>query len=196
MEKEALTGGFKNPALEAAHAFRCAMNAMACPGERQILEGATPPARLSRAAGTLILTLCDPETPIFLAGAYDCDDLRKWIAFHSGAPFGPAAQCSFAVGTWMDLTPLTQFPMGCADYPDRSATLIVETGGTPLEEHVITGPGVKGSGTIALPSTAEFIENNMRFPLGLDFFFTAEDTLTAMPRSTRVQERHAHEEPA
>ena len=79
MQANTLSGGFTNPATQSAHAFRSVMEAMARPGTIQDIEGAEPPASLSSAAGTVLLTLCDTETPIYLAGAIDCADVREWL---------------------------------------------------------------------------------------------------------------------
>ena len=91
MQSEALIGGFKDPAIQSAHAFRSVMEAMARPGTVQEISGAVPPAPMSPAAGAVLLTLCDTETPVYLAGALDCDAVRSWLAFHTGAPLtGPS----------------------------------------------------------------------------------------------------------
>ena len=103
MQAEALDGGFADAPIEAARAFRAAMNVMARPGRIERLAGALPPAPLSPAAGTLILTLCDPETPVHLAGTHDTAALRDWITFHTGAPLVGAREAMFAVGAWQAL---------------------------------------------------------------------------------------------
>jgi alpha-D-ribose 1-methylphosphonate 5-triphosphate synthase subunit PhnH len=125
-----LTAASPTHPRDAAHAFRAAMNVMARPGRIERLAGARPPAPLSVAAGVLLLTLCDPETPLHLAGAHDTPEVRGWIAFHTGAPVVGRAQAAFAVGTWEALGPLEGYRIGEAEYPDRSATLIVEMTGT------------------------------------------------------------------
>ena len=125
MQTLSLTGGFRDAPKDAAFAFRAVMNAMAKPGEINSVTGAEPPAGLSIAAGVVLLTLCDPETPLYLAPSPDRPELRDWITFHTGAPFVPASAAQFALGTWDEL-PLSDFPLGSAAYPDRSATLIVE----------------------------------------------------------------------
>ncbi|MGR3490480.1 MAG: phosphonate C-P lyase system protein PhnH, partial [Shimia sp.] len=56
MDAQALTGGFADPAREAAHAFRSVMEAMARPGTIRDIAGAAPPTPLSPAAGAVILT--------------------------------------------------------------------------------------------------------------------------------------------
>jgi len=57
MQAETLAGGFDNPAIQSAHAFREVMEAMARPGTLRDITGAKPPAPLSTAAGSVLLTL-------------------------------------------------------------------------------------------------------------------------------------------
>jgi alpha-D-ribose 1-methylphosphonate 5-triphosphate synthase subunit PhnH len=182
----ALDGGFGHAPVDAAHAFRAAMSVMARPGRIERLAGACPPAPLSGAAGVLILTLCDPETPVHLAGAHDTPEVRGWIAFHTGAPVVGRAQAAFAVGTWEALLPLDGYRIGEADYPDRAATLIVEMADLRAEGARLTGPGIRDAAHLSLPETEAFRRNARTFPLGLDFFFTAGDRLAALPRTTRI----------
>lgn len=186
MEAAALTGGFSTPSLQSAQAFRRVMDAMARPGTIVEIEGAAPPAPLSVAAGGVVLTLCDPETPVYLAGMADAPAVRDWIAFHTGAPIVGAAECMFAVGGWSDLAPLTQFPVGTPSYPDRSATLIVECDALTASGATLHGPGIRSSAQLSLPELAPFQANHTLYPLGLDFMFTHGNHLAALPRSTEV----------
>jgi alpha-D-ribose 1-methylphosphonate 5-triphosphate synthase subunit PhnH len=181
-----LDGGFADAPVEAAHAFRAAMSAMARPGRIERLAGARPPAPLSVAAGTLILTLCDPETPVHLAGGHDTAEVRGWIAFHTGAPVVGRAEAAFAVGRWDALGPLDGYRIGEAEYPDRSATLIVEMDTLAAEGATLTGPGIREVAHLSLPETEAFRRNARLFPLGLDFFLTAGDRVAALPRTTRI----------
>lgn len=187
MDAEVLKGGFANAPVDAAHAFRAAMNAMARPGTVEEITGAVPPAPMSVAAGTLILMLCDPDTPVHLAGDWDCKEVRGWIAFHVGAPIVAAEDAMFAVGDWDALAPLTRFAIGTPEYPDRSATLIVEREALAAEGAVLRGPGIKDTADMALPEVAAFQVNATLFPLGLDFFFTSGAQVSALPRTTKVE---------
>lgn len=187
MQADALTGGFRDAPVEAARAFRGAMSAMARPGRIEELTGAVPPAPLSVAAGVLILTLCDSETPVYLAGAHDVATVRDWITFHTGAPFAGPERAMFALGTWEALMPLSPYPFGTSEYPDRSATLIVEMEALEAEGAALRGPGIKDSAELSLPEVAAFQQNAKAFPLGLDFFFTCEGRVAALPRTTRVE---------
>ncbi|TDK50545.1 phosphonate C-P lyase system protein PhnH [Antarcticimicrobium luteum] len=181
-------GGFADPAVDSARAFRAAMNVMAKPGEIRDLDSAQPPAPLSAAAGTLLLTLCDPETGVYLAGACDTPELRGWLAFHTGAPVVAAAEADFAVGTWAELMPLDPYRIGTSEYPDRSATLIVEMDALEQAGATLRGPGIKDSATLSLPDAAALAGNAMLYPLGLDFFFTCGGKVAALPRSTAISE--------
>lgn len=187
MDTQALTGGFADPARDAAHAFRSVMEAMARPGHIREIAGAVPPAPLSPAAGAVILTLCDADTPVHLAGDADCEAVRDWIAFHTGAPMAPATDCMFAVGTWAALTPLAPYPLGTSQYPDRSATLIVEMPKLQAEGGVLSGPGIKTTAALSLPESEAFAANRQHFPRGLDFIFTSGTRLAGLPRTTRVK---------
>ena len=185
MQANTLSGGFADPATQSAHAFRSVMEAMARPGTIQDIHGAAPPAPLSPAMGAVLLTLCDTETPVYLAGDMDCEAARAWLAFHTGAPFVGPAHCMFAVGKWDALAPLAVYPIGTSEYPDRSATLIVECSEL-APGATLTGPGIKETATLSLPDVEAFQANQTLFPLGLDFIFTCGECLAALPRSTEV----------
>ncbi|MBD3665738.1 phosphonate C-P lyase system protein PhnH [Sulfitobacter aestuariivivens] len=186
MQAQALSGGFADPATQSAHAFRSIMEAMARPGTLHGVSGALPPAPLSRAAGAVLLTLCDTETPAYLAGGANCDAVHAWLAFHTGVPLVGPSHCRFAVGSWSALTPLSAYPIGTSEYPDRSATLIVECPELTDSGEILTGPGIRNNAALSLPEVAAFQSNHALFPLGLDFIFTCGDRLAALPRSTKV----------
>lgn len=188
MTVQALTGGFTQAPQQAAQAFRAILESLARPGKISTLRGAQPPAPLSIAAGTALLTLTDGTTPLHLAGALDCAPVRDWVAFHIGAPLVTAQSAAFAVGTWADLMPLDRFPIGAPDYPDRSATLIVLVDDLSNDGARLTGPGIAKQARLSLPDVAAVQANAARFPLGLDFLFTAGDRIAGLPRSTKVED--------
>lgn len=187
MRETVLSGGFADAPAAAARAFRAAMAAIARPGRIVTLEGAAPPCPASVAAGVLLLTLCDGDTPLYLAGDHDVPGVRDWIAFHTGAPLVGPAEAVFALGTWPSLQPLDGYAQGTPEYPDRSATLIVERPDLAPEGAVLRGPGIRDRAALSLPDPAVFAGNAVRFPLGLDFFLTCGDRAAALPRSTQVE---------
>ena len=91
----------------------------------------------------------------------------------------------FALGTW-DTLPVPDFSRGTAEYPDRSATLIVETDELTDAGAVLRGPGIKDQAALSLPEAQAFQVNARLLPLGLDFIFTSGARLAALPRSTKV----------
>lgn len=188
MQSQSLAGGFSDLPVDAALAFRAALEAMARPGTIHEIGGAQAPAPLSAAAATLILTLCDAETPLHLAPGHDGPEIRDWVTFHTRAPLVARAEARFAIGGWQALAPLSDYAIGTAEYPDRSATLIVEMPALAAEGARLTGPGIETEAFLSLPEVAAFAANRALFPLGNDFFFTAGDSLAALPRSTIVED--------
>lgn len=186
MRTDPLSGGFGDPAIQSAHVFRSVMDAMARPGTVHTVSGVAPCAPLSVAAGAVLLTLCDAETPIHLAGAADCDAVRAWLAFHTGAPLTGPSGCMFAIGTWQALAPPSGYSIGTSAYPDRSATLIVDGAQLTASGATLSGPGIRDRAQLSLPDIATFQRNRALFPLGLDFIFTSGDRVAALPRTTEV----------
>ncbi|MBK1634463.1 phosphonate C-P lyase system protein PhnH [Rhodovulum adriaticum] len=184
----ALTGGFSDAPCDAARAFRAILEAMARPGRIYPVTGATPPAPLSVAAGTALLVLADGTTPVHLAGRFDTPEIRQWLTFHTGAPLTAPAEAAFAVGDWAGLLPLDAYRIGVPEYPDRSATLIVELDALKDEGARLTGPGIEHEHRLNLPEPAAFRANAALFPLGLDFIVTAGERVAALPRTTKVED--------
>ena len=186
MQTESMQGGFADAPVESALAFRAALEAMARPGTVQDVAGAVAPAPLSAAASVLALTLCDPETPVWLAPSVNTEAIQGWFRFHTGAPLVGRADAAFAFGSWGEFLPLTDFHIGTPEYPDRSATLIVE-----VEElgsaHGLTGPGIRERAALTVPGPGALQLNAALFPLGLDFFLCAGRHLAALPRTTVVE---------
>lgn len=187
MLDQALDGGFANPPADASRAFRAAMTAMARPGTLQTVEDVNQAVGLSPAAAILVLTLCDHETPLYLGESLDTPELRNWVAFHTGAPIAAKAGAMFALGTWADLAPLGDYSQGTPEYPDRSATLIVEMSELLAEGATLSGPGIKTTAQLSLPDAQAMALNNGQFPLGVDLFLTAGTQLAAVPRSTKIE---------
>jgi alpha-D-ribose 1-methylphosphonate 5-triphosphate synthase subunit PhnH len=187
MIAEALSGSFSDAPVQSARAFRDILEAMARPGTIRQVAGALPPDPLSVAAGVALLTLTDATTSLHLAGTADCPAVRDWIAFHIGAPLVGAGEADFALGTWEALQPVSRFRIGQPDYPDRSATLIVELDRLTNHGPSLTGPGIELATWLSLPETAAFHVNRALFPLGFDCLFTCGNRLAGLPRSTRVE---------
>lgn len=198
MRSEAnLDGGFAAPVFDAQATFRLVMDAMARPARSMAATPlANPPAGLAPLAGAMACALTDADTPVWLDPVLRSDALDAWIAFHTGAPRAEApVDAMFAlVGDPRSMPPLDRFSQGSQDYPDRSATLLLQVtsleGGVPL---TFGGPGIRGRETIApqgLPAdfAAQWRANSARFPRGVDLILVADGEIAGLPRSARLVE--------
>jgi alpha-D-ribose 1-methylphosphonate 5-triphosphate synthase subunit PhnH len=190
-----MPAGFVDKVLSAQSTFRSVMDAMARPGRVQrIAVAAGTPAAMMRGTAAIALTLFDHDTPIWLDQRMcETSDVAKWLKFHTGAPIvGDSSICSFAlIGDAGALPSLDRFSFGSSEYPDRSATLILQveslTQGAGFE---LRGPGIDGSTTLLATIPAGVFErlsiNQTLFPRGLDVVLVHDDTIVAIPRTTRL----------
>jgi alpha-D-ribose 1-methylphosphonate 5-triphosphate synthase subunit PhnH len=193
----ALAGGFADPVFDAQRVFRALLDAMARPG-RVVPLGphAAPPAPLSATAAALLLALADPNTPVFLDAPLAASPaVRAYIGFHAGAPIvATPGEAAFAVAADpVAMPPLSAFPCGTPDYPDRSATLILQVAslGGDGPGLGLAGPGIEESARLAvapLPAgfAAAWAANRAIHPCGVDLVFAGPASVAAMPRSTRL----------
>lgn len=189
---DVLEGGFSDPVLDSQSVFRALMNAMARPASiARVQTPMVPPSPLGLAAGAIACALIDADTPFWLDAAFDGDALKSWLAFHTGGqPAISMAEAVFAlVGVPFSMPAFDRFAQGTQEYPDRSATLILQLesleSGEPL---AFKGPGIKDVATIAprgLPRSfgAQWVVNRKRFPRGVDLVLAAGDVFACLPRS-------------
>jgi len=192
---ESLSAGFADPVGAAQATFRAVLTALSEPGRVLALELALePPPPLGPAAAAVALSLLDGDTPLW------CDRTSRGalpsLRFHTGVPLVEAPeQARFAlIADAAQLPSLAAFEAGSDEYPDRSATVIVEVGalgeGRAL---VLRGPGIPDRRTLAvrgLPAgfAAEWHANHARFPRGIDVILTAGNRLAGLPRSVLIEE--------
>jgi alpha-D-ribose 1-methylphosphonate 5-triphosphate synthase subunit PhnH len=191
-----LPPGFADKVLSAQSTFRSVMDAMARPGSVQrVTAGAGTPAGMMRGAAAIALTLFDHDTPIWLDAAMSATaDVARWLKFHTSAPV--IEDCSIAsfalIGDAEELPALDCFAFGSSEYPDRSTTLILQvdslTQGPAFE---LRGPGIDGSALLqAMIRPRDLFErlavNEALFPRGIDVVLVHDDTIVAIPRTTRL----------
>ncbi|MEM7640894.1 MAG: phosphonate C-P lyase system protein PhnH [Pseudomonadota bacterium] len=174
---------FTDHPTQSATAFRTLMQAMARPGTIHDLSAPAPDG-LSPAAAATLLVLADPTTPVWLPP--NAQAAHDWLVFHTGAPAGRRTDATFAAGPWSALAPLSDWPIGPPDYPDRSATLIVEVPTLDTPGPRLTGPGIETDATLPLPDPRAFAANAALYPQGVDVILTCGTRIAALPRSTRI----------
>jgi alpha-D-ribose 1-methylphosphonate 5-triphosphate synthase subunit PhnH len=187
--------GFAQPVSDSQASFRALLDAMAQPGRVVDLGTARQfvgiPG-LSPAAAAVALTLCDLETPVWLASS--CQAAGAWLRFHCGAPLVEPAAARFGFATSAaPLPPLESFDLGTVEYPDRSTTLVIDVAalgsGHPL---ILSGPGISGTTALRLDGlAAEFWSARAAldelFPRGVDLILTCGSHAAALPRTTQVE---------
>ncbi|MEZ5787034.1 MAG: phosphonate C-P lyase system protein PhnH [Xanthobacteraceae bacterium] len=187
--------GIADPALSAQANFRAIMAAMARPGTAHVLRApASAPQRLSRGAAAVALALCDQDTPVWLDAALAETDVADWLRFHTGAPIvSETGRAAFAfLAEPQHTPPFEAFALGTTEYPDRSATLVLQV--ESLEDGpvlALTGPGIKGRGALcARPLPQNFAhrlaENRVLFPRGVDLLLVTDRAVAALPRSVQI----------
>lgn len=188
--------GFDNPVDDAQAVFRATLEAFAHPGRLETLPVASGlPEGLSPALTALLLTLADPDTPVWLPADTPAA-ARAFLRFHCGCPLvdsvGEATFVCVPAGHAMPA--LADCAQGLPAYPDRSATLIVEVAslhdGDALTLH---GPGIETTQALRVRGLpADFRQswraNNARFPLGVDLLLASGEHFCAMTRTTHVEE--------
>ena len=191
-----LPAGFADKVLSAQSTFRSVMDAMARPGSVQRIGSATgAPAAMMRGAAAIALTLFDHDTPVWLDGRMSATpEVAQWLKFHTSAPVvTDSSIASFAlVGDPQSLLALDRFAFGSNEYPDRSTTLILQveslTDGPVVE---LRGPGIDGSTALrASIQPRDLFErlaiNATLFPRGIDVVLVHDDSIVAIPRTTRI----------
>ena len=189
-----LASGLADPVFGSQIVFRTVLDALSAPGSHFELSGGLGggPSGLPSAAATLLLTLADYETPVYLSK--DQPEIRHWLSFHTGAPaaFTPA-EASFAVIDATSGIHLGEFNQGEDRYPDLSTTVLVLCealdGGLTV---TLTGPGIKGQtefSPLGIDASLwrQIADNNAMFPLGVDLIFVAGAKLAGLPRSTQIE---------
>ena len=205
--------GFADPVDDAQAVFRAALTALSRPGlpvSLLSLPPALPVPGFSRGMLALALALCDRDTPLWLDAASDTPEARHHLRFHCAAPFTASpAEASFAfISRPKDMPRLHAFNQGRADFPDRSATLVISADlfETPTPAMELTGPGVRGNdrgcwrcfSVSGLPAWfwTDWAENRAAYPLGVDVIFVdsgasergiSHACLLGLPRTARVR---------
>lgn len=200
---DTIDGGFADPVFDAQAVFKAVMDAMARPGTiTPVKPRAVPPAPLAAAAAAIALTLCDHDTPVWLdTRLAESAAVYSWLGFHTGAPLvdRPARAAFALVADPARLPQLADFAQGTQEYPDRSATIVLQVATlarTVVQGYrtfVLEGPGIRNTATlVASPLPESFIEqwndNRARFPRGVDLILAAPDAIAGLPRTVRIVE--------
>lgn len=189
--------GFADPVRDAQRCFRKVLGAISYPGRLQDLCGllSAAPEPLYPTTAAVCLALFDVDTPVWLGEGMDTPDVRQFLSFHCGCPIPPSpGEAAFALlDVRMALPNLGRFHVGTPEYPDRAATLLIQT--PSLQDRAVvaaTGPGIANRQSFGIAELVpEFWAHraavNAGFPTGLDILFIDPRQLLGLPRTTCVE---------
>jgi alpha-D-ribose 1-methylphosphonate 5-triphosphate synthase subunit PhnH len=196
--------GFAEPALCSQDVFRHVLTALSLPGQVQTLDvngalsGMEAPRGAHPAAAAVLLALLDQDCKLWLSPGFDNSDAAAWLRFHTGCVVvTDAAGADFCwIASGAEVPALGQLAQGSAEYPDTSATCIVQVdllqSPGDATSWTLGGPGVNGCallcvGGLALDFAMQRRESQTHFPCGVDLLFTHGQTLVGLPRSTLIE---------
>jgi alpha-D-ribose 1-methylphosphonate 5-triphosphate synthase subunit PhnH len=195
--------GFADPVLDSQAAFRGCLAALATPGRLVRLNaGLDEIPGLHAAASALLLALLDQDTRLWISPGFAAGRVATTFKFHTGCSFAAApGEADFAlVSAAEELPPLDAFSAGSAEYPERSATVVLQvpaiddTGAADGGEGAwrLSGPGIRGEARLSIPALgngflAQWERNRVRFPRGVDFYLSSGERICGLPRTTRIE---------
>jgi alpha-D-ribose 1-methylphosphonate 5-triphosphate synthase subunit PhnH len=190
-----IDAGLADGAADSQAVFRQGLAAFSRPGT--VLECGVqlePPSGVQPAAAALVLALLDQDTRLWLSRGMPAA-VAGYLRFHTGCVLvGEPGMADFAlVASGAELPALDRFDAGSAEYPDRSATIVVQVAG--LNERGgwrLSGPGIRGETTVSVTGlgdefVAQWRRNYKRFPQGVDVFLASGAKLCGLPRTTRIE---------
>ena len=190
-----LSPGFDEPVDGAQQAFRAVLDALSRPGIPVPLSGiAAAPQPVGPTLAATALTLLDHETSVYLAPPLDVEAVKRYIAFHTGAPIvNEPADADFVIAlAHRDMPDILTLKTGCAEYPDQSATVLLGVCDFGSGDKVrLSGPGIAETqefspGDLDAGFWVTARQNHARFPLGVDFILCGPESVAGLPRSTSI----------
>ncbi len=187
--------GFQSETFDSQAVFRTVLDAMANPGEiMEIPIEIVPPEGIAPAAGAILMTLLDFETPLWSNLDHDFAGIQ-WLRFHTGTPFTRAKKnAAFALCTDYDRPgDPGDFCLGTIESPQESTTLIVQTRGIDKRRSLrLTGPGIQTHTHLKLTGVPNlFVQQRAKifntYPLGVDMLFVCDTIFVAIPRTTLLE---------
>lgn len=187
--------GFADPVFESQAAFRGSLAALATPGTIvSIGAGLETTAGLDTAANALLLSLLDQDTRVWLSPRFADTRIATSLKFHTGCSLAASpGEADFAlVANADELPPLDAFSAGSQEYPERSATIVLQAPAILESGWRLSGPGIRGVARLAVPALGEeflrqWERNRTRFPRGVDLYISCGHRLCGLPRTTRIE---------
>ena len=196
-----ISPAFQDAVHDSQQCFRLLLKAMSEPGTVVTLNRCEGFGSMTSAAAQTLLSMADNATPIWLSETLNADHaVTENIKFHVGAPIVEQPQLAgFAVISAQDLLTIDwselKFNLGNEEYPDTSTTVVIEVdnfnSGIDMS---LSGPGIQSEQIVSFNGLPEgFVsylkerQSLVKFPLGVDFIFVANQQALCLPRTTKVE---------
>ncbi len=193
--------GFHDASIGSQAVFRAALSALSHPGRViEMPDVSALPRHGHGAAALLLQALIDSDCSVWLSPSLAGTDAAAWLRFHTGCRW--AASATSARFLWVaagdELPALSTLDAGTDEYPDQSATCVVEVPalGAGIDGDALAlnlqGPGIATTQTLSvqgLPQdfAAQWDASHRRFPRGVDLFLATPTHLAGLPRTTRIR---------
>ncbi|AFZ58574.1 phosphonate C-P lyase system protein PhnH [Anabaena cylindrica FACHB-243] len=184
--------GFPDPIHDSQKTFRALLDAHARPGTPYLITAnLTIPQGLNSGCAAACLTLFDLDVQVWLQPSFE-PQVKAWLLFHTGCRFTTQPeQADFAVIQNIDkFTELSNFNSGTPEKPETSTTLLIQLESFSAGRTVVlTAPGILKEQIISPQVPLHFWEswakNHQSYPLGLDAFLFAKNSVIGLPRTTK-----------
>lgn len=206
MRENALKEAAFDDVYDSQKNFRILMDAMSRPGEIfKLCDNyfSNTPQELNSNFLTILKTLGD-NTVSFSLGNMESEAIKKYIEVNTGMEFMYLSEADYVLFRgWEFDESFFELNLGTYEFPERSATVIVETenilSGVFKEsfrskvEITMRGPGIKDKNIVTIcgldKKYAEGLGDiNSMFPLGIDVIFVdSEGNLTCVSRTTKLE---------
>ncbi|WP_420548153.1 phosphonate C-P lyase system protein PhnH [Curvivirga sp.] len=189
--------GLQDPVHSSAEVFRVLAKVMSEPGTvEELTEICGHPDELLKAASAAILTLADMDTSLYLSSELDSPISRGFLTLHTGVKIVDSAnQADFVIATQdTDISQYQDLPVGDPQYPDQSATLIIQVSNIRGSKKVtLNGPGIENIKQVQMPDLPDSFFSwrdmkNSLYPCGIDIIFASNTELMAIPRTTKLED--------
>ncbi len=204
----ALRAGFTHEAYGSQAVFRAALDALSRPGRLVSIGDVSELPRAGYgAAAALLLALLDADCTLWLSASLRRGDAGAWLRFHTGCQLvEDIGAAQFAWVARGDMLPaLDSLRCGSDEFPDHSATCIIEVGSVndggassvtdsshaDSSGWTLTGPGIAHAQHISVPDldcgfVPQWQHNHSLFPRGVDVYLATRQHVLGLPRTTRI----------
>ncbi len=196
----ALGAGFSSEALGSQGVFRAVLQALSQPGAPvPVAHDAEVPTTGHGASAAVLLALLDSECALWLSPRLAAGQAGGWLRFHTGCMLVDAPEdARFAWVAAGDAMPaLARLQGGSDDYPDQSATCVIDVAElAPAVEGAgawrLAGPGIRDAQHLRVAGLPEdfvrqWADNHGAFPRGVDVVLATATHIAGLPRTTRIE---------